>query len=157
MKTQSGKTKITLDAVSGDTIQDVKRKITDEIGIPASQQQLVFHDRELEDERTLQSYHITRDSTIELVITRNNGNEMFIYVRMQNGIRWRVNVSPEDTTKNVKRKIKDQVGIPINQLLITFGDYELEGDHTLRDYGVEHGCTLSMVDNPETHKKCIVS
>ena len=157
VKTQSGNTKITLDAVSVDTIQDVKRKITDEIGIPASQQQLVFHDRELEDERTLQSYHITRDSTIDLVITRNHGNELYIYVKMQNGIRWRVDVSPEDTIKNVKRKIKDQVGIPINQQLITFGDYELEGDHTLRDYGVDHGSTLSMVDNPETHTKCIVS
>ena len=157
VKTQSGKTKITLNAVSGDTIQDVKRKITDEIGIPANQQQLMFQDQELEDDCTLESCDITRDSTIELVFTRNHGNEIHIYVEMQNGIRIVIYVSLEDTITNVKRKIHDMVGIPVNQQLITFGDYELEDDRTLREYSVEHGCTLSMVTNRETRKKCIVS
>ena len=157
VKTQSGKTKITLDAVSGDTIQEVKRKITDEIGIPANQQQLMFQDQELEDDCTLESCDITRDSTIELVFTRNYGNEIHIYVEMQNGIRIVIYVSLEDTITNVKKKIKAMVGIPVNQQLITFGDYELEDDHTLRDYGVEHGSILSMVTNRETRKKCIVS
>ena len=158
VKTQSGKTKITMDAVSGDTIHYVKRKITDEIGIPANQQQLMFQDQELEDDCTLESCDITRDSTIELFFTRNYGNEMHIYVKMQNGIRIVIDVSLEDTITNVKRKIHDMVGIPVNQQLINFGDYELEDDHTLRDYGVEHGSTLSMVTNPETHKYwCIVS
>ena len=157
VKTRSGKSTITLDVVPEDTIQNVKRKITDEIGIPANQQQLVFQDQELEDDCTLESCDITRDSTIELVFTRNHGNEIHIYVEMQNGIRIVIYVSLEDTITNVKRKINDMVGIPVNQQLITFGDYELEDDRTLRDYSVEHGCTLSMVTTRETRKKCIVS
>ena len=44
------------------------------------------------------------------------------------------------------------VGIPVNQHQITFGDYELEDDHTLRDYGVEHEFTLSMATNRKTRK-----
>lgn len=42
--TPSGKTTITLNAVLSDTINDIKRKITNEIGIPADQQQLFFND-----------------------------------------------------------------------------------------------------------------
>ena len=157
VQTRSGKSTITLDVVPEHTIQDVKRKVTDEIGIPASQQQLMFYDQELDDNNNLASYYITRNSTIELVFTRYHGNEMHIYLRMQNGIRIVIDVSPKDTITNVKRKIKDMVGIPVNQQLIYFGDYELEDDHTLGDSGVEHGSTLSMVTNCETHKKCIVS
>lgn len=42
--TPSGKTTITLNAVLSDTINDIKRKITNEIGIPADQQQPFFND-----------------------------------------------------------------------------------------------------------------
>ena len=56
VQTQSGKSTITLDVVPEHTIQDVKRKVTDEIGIPASQQQLMFYDQELDDSNNLASY-----------------------------------------------------------------------------------------------------
>ena len=81
VKTRSGKMKITTEAVSGDTIQDVKTKITKEMGTPANQLQLMFDNQKLEDEhRTLKSYNITRDSTIELVIGRKHLVEMHTHV-----------------------------------------------------------------------------
>ena len=155
--TPSGKTTITLNAVLSDTINDIKRKITNEIGIPADQQQLFFNDQLLGEENTLACYHITRDSTIVLVVKRYHPNDMHIYVKAQNGVKWRVDVLSRDTIKNLKKRIKNQTGIPVNEQLIIFGDYELEGNHTLRDYGIESGSTLSIITNPETHKKCIVS
>ena len=79
VKTRSGKTNIKIEAVSGDTIQDVKMKIMEEIGIPPNQQLLMFNTQEIEDERrTLESYHINSDSIIELVIRRTHGNESHI-------------------------------------------------------------------------------
>ena len=79
VKTRSGKTKFKIEAVSGDTIQDVKRKIMEEIGIPPHQQLLMFNSQEIEDERrTLESYDINSDSIIELVIRRTHGNESHI-------------------------------------------------------------------------------
>ena len=81
VKTRSGKMKITTEAVSADTIQDVKTKITEEMGTPANQLQLMFDNQKLEDEhRTLKSYNITRDSTIELVIGRKHLVEMHTHV-----------------------------------------------------------------------------
>ena len=80
VKTRSGKTKIKIEAVSGDTIQGVKMKIMEEIGIPPHQQLLMFNSQEIEDERrTLESYDINSDSIIELVIRRTHGNERHIY------------------------------------------------------------------------------
>ena len=83
VKTRSGKTNIKIEAVSGDTIQDVKKKITEEIGIPPNHQLLMFNSKEIEDERaTLKSYDINSDSIIELVIRRTHSNERHIYAKM---------------------------------------------------------------------------
>ena len=79
VKTRSGKTNIKIEAVSGDTIHDVKKKITEEIGIPPNHQLLMFNTKEIEDERrSLESYDINSDSIIELVIRRTHGNERHI-------------------------------------------------------------------------------
>ena len=79
VKTRSGKTNIKIEAVSGDTIHDVKMKIMEEIGIPPNQQLLMFNTQEIEDERrTLESYNINSHSIIELVIRRTHGNESHI-------------------------------------------------------------------------------
>ena len=80
VKTRSGKTNIKIEAVSGDTIHDVKMKIMEEIGIPPNQQLLMFNSQEIEDERrSLESYDINSDSIIELVIRRTHDNERHIY------------------------------------------------------------------------------
>ena len=70
VKTRSGKTVITLDFVPEKTVQDVKKKIRDELGIPTEQQQLFFHGKEIEDGRTLNDYNIPKESTIHLILRR---------------------------------------------------------------------------------------
>ena len=158
MKTPSEKTKIKIEAVSGDTIQDVKRKIMEEIGIPPNQQLLMFNNREIEDERrSLKSYNINSDSIIELVIRRTLGNERHIYVKMQNGVRIVLDVSPEDNIADVKEKIKQMTGTPVDKQLITFGGTKLEGDNKLSDFGLEHGSTVLMTTSSNNRMKCIVS
>ena len=80
VKTRSGKM-ITMEAVWTDTILDVKRKITEEMGTLVDQLQLMFDNQKLVDEhRTLKSYKITRDSTIELIIGRKYVIETFTHV-----------------------------------------------------------------------------
>ena len=62
-----GGTTIILDVEVSDSIDNVKQKIQDRVGIQPSQMQLVFADKTLEEGRTLSDYNIQPGDTLQLV------------------------------------------------------------------------------------------
>lgn len=71
VKTETGNTVIALDVEPDDTTEIVKRKITDEVGIPVDQQWLTFEDgvyagKTLKDKHTLKDYNIQEKATLYL-------------------------------------------------------------------------------------------
>ncbi|KAL9958885.1 hypothetical protein ACROYT_G035957 [Oculina patagonica] len=63
----AGKPVITLHVVPGDTMQNVKRKIMDQIEMPSEQQSIIFNDNELKDDKPLEDYGIENRSTLFMV------------------------------------------------------------------------------------------
>lgn len=73
VKTLSGKT-VSIDVEEGESIEEVKEKISEKEGVPPEQQRLVFGGQQLQDSKTLDDYDVGDDATLHLVLRLRGGS-----------------------------------------------------------------------------------
>lgn len=77
VETPDGKT-LTLEVEPGDSIDNVKQKITDKGGPPPHQQMLTFAGKTLEDGKKLEYYNIQKDAALRLMVRTSGAEETTI-------------------------------------------------------------------------------
>ena len=141
---------LTLEIEPSDTIKDVKRKIHDKVGVlsPNIIQQLRMNcslrGPVLEDNKTLGDYYISEDflsfTLLTLYLTRDHRQWfMKIYVRTVDGrvIGLEVDKDGSHTIEDVKDRIRDKKGFPVDKQQLVFEDKILSNRSTLRDYHIK--------------------
>ena len=142
VKTLTGRT-MTVNIEGANTVAELKEKITEKEGIPATQQRLVFAGKCLEDDRVLNDYNIQKESTVHLLLRLRGGMQLF--VKTLTGRTMTVNVEGTNTVAELKEKITEREGIPAEQQRLVFAGKCLEDDRVLSDYNIQKESTINLL------------
>ena len=117
---------------------DIKRDIHLNIGVPPSEQRLLFDGHMLEDDaRSLMDYHIYADATLRMI-------GIYIHVVTLGGETLTMEVAEDSGISYVAHALELAHGILAIQQRLCFAGQLLDSGRTLADYKIVKGSTINL-------------
>ena len=135
------KDNININVVPSDTINIIKQKIKEKEDFSLDKYIIIYKGKELEDNKTLNDYKITKYSILKLVFK----DPITIKIKTLKGEIIHFEVQLSEYVKNIKNKIKEKAGISSDQkILIVFKEEKLKDDNILADYNINKDSILEL-------------
>eukprot|EP00833_Pecoramyces_ruminatium_P002610 jgi/Orpsp1_1/1176642/evm.model.c7180000058408.1 len=128
---------ITIMVSSYDLIEKIKSVIEEKENIPVENQKLIFGHKNLENNRTLKSYNIQKDDTINLFIKYDQSMVFNIFVKTLFGKIIELKVRSIDTVKQIKNMIEEKEGILESKQELYYACKFLKENLTVEDYNIQ--------------------
>ena len=145
---RSGQRIIELEVERSDTIENVKAKIQDKVGIPPDRYLLLFAGKKLEDRNALCDYNIERETTLNLLF-----HHFWIDVNLTEKFKRTItihNVNYITTIGVIKARIKDTERIPADKQILSFDGKVLQDDgDTIGHHSIQEGSVLHLTVKAE--------
>lgn len=149
VRAMTGKT-ITVIVETTGSVQDLKEKIQEKEGIDKDQFRLSFGGKQLQDERRLSEYKIESGSMVQISFSLPGGSdEVEIGVQTVTGKKIMLNVNPSISIGELKLKVQDKEGIPVDTQKLIINGEELNDAKTMADYNIQQqGSIVDLIALP---------
>lgn len=104
---------------------------------------IVFGGRKLSDHEILRERGLQDGSTVDLVLKLQGG--MKIYVKTLTGKTLTIEIEPTQLIEDLKFKIQDTEGIPVDQQRLIFLGKQLTDHRTCEEFGIEQDACIHLV------------
>ena len=132
---------VALEIDASETIGKVKETIAEECGIPPAEQILKFKGTKLDDDNaTLDECGIEDESVLTV-----EPPSISITVNQLDGSKVKLDIDPRQPIKEIKKKLQDATGIPVDNQALFDNGTELDDDaRPAMDYNIQEGCELDL-------------